>query len=523
MDQALEVQSSPTLRVLMEMRPALDGFYGIPQETRLLFGALATLPALELSGLLQMSKRGVRGGVYGGAALSEAERVHRFARVVVSLKGRSALDWKGDVAEWLAGFWQTWRLRYAAWTGLGQIPLGHFETRHFHDFVWQELYGRSLPAADREQVLRSDYRVCAYPWRHMHLVGIERAQVLSHSRYPLLDTRGLDVFVAQTPFPGRVSPGTGLVIHYHDAIPVLMPHTISDRAFHQASHFQAMAANVRSGAHFVCVSDATRRDLLSLFPEAEPLAHTIHNMLPAHYYPAEPEPERIPDIMRRHLHGEYEGKVRGAMKGKTRVYRLSRVFGNEEEKTAFYTRAFGPGTRFVLMVSTIEPRKNHTRLLEAWEALRGAVDPDLKLVLVGHIGWDYQTALETFLPWIEQGSLFLLHGVPADALRLLYRQAVLTVCPSVGEGFDFSGAEAMRCGGVVAASDIPVHREVYGDAAEYFDPYDTASLVAALRRIIYSPDAEEVQARLRAEGLRQSARYLPERILPQWEAFLRGR
>ena len=85
------------LRVLMEMRPALDGFYGIPQETRLLYGVLSTLPDLELSGLLQMPKRGVRGGVYGSMSLSEAERVHRFARVVVSLKGRNTLDWKGDI------------------------------------------------------------------------------------------------------------------------------------------------------------------------------------------------------------------------------------------------------------------------------------------------------------------------------------------------------------------------------------------------------------------------------------------
>jgi glycosyltransferase involved in cell wall biosynthesis len=350
----------------------------------------------------------------------------------------------------------------------------------------------------------------------MHLVGIERAQVLARSRYPVVDTCGHDVFVAQTPFPGRVSRGTTLVVHYHDAIPVLMPHTISDRAFHQASHFQAMAANVRAGAHFVCVSDATRRDLLSLFPEAEPLAHTIHNMLPTHYYPAEPAPERVADIVRRHLHGEFEGKVRG----KDRVFRLARAFRTEDEKTAFYAHVLGPDSRFILMVSTIEPRKNHARLVEAWAALRGAVDPDLKLLLVGHIGWDYQTALEGFLPWIEQGSLFLLHSVPADALRLLYRQAAVTVCPSVGEGFDFSGAEAMRCGGLVAASDIAVHREVYGDAALYFDPYDTASLVEVLRQMIYGPDAESLQAQLRAEGAEQSACYLPERILPQWEAFL---
>ncbi|MBU2721007.1 glycosyltransferase family 4 protein, partial [Acidithiobacillus ferridurans] len=58
--------------------------------------------------------------------------------------------------------------------------------------------------------------------------------------------------------------------------------------------------------------------------------------------------------------------------------------------------------------------------------------------------------------------------------------------------------------------------------ARYFDPYDTASLVETLRQIIYSPDANALQSQLRASGAAQSARYLPERILPQWEAFLRG-
>ncbi|WP_312283763.1 glycosyltransferase family 1 protein [Candidatus Igneacidithiobacillus taiwanensis] len=523
-------QASSKLRVLMEMRPALDGFYGIPQETRLLYGVLSRLPDLELSGLLQMSKRSVRGGIYGNRRYSEAEKVHRFSRVVVSLKGNTAIDWKDSVGEWLDSWWQGWRLRLGAWLGLGSIPLGHFETRYFRDFIWQELYGRSLPAVDRESVLQGDYRVCAYPWRRMHLSGIERSQFAFSSRYPKLDTRGIDVLIAQTPFPARVQRGTQLVVHYHDAIPVLMPHTISDRAFHQASHFQAMAANVRDGAQFVCVSETTRQDLLNLFPEAEPRAHTIHNMLPSHYFPAEPEPERIPGIVRRYLHGEFEGRVKGAGKSsegegngigrRFKTYKLARSFRSEEEKTRFYQEALHPESRFLLMVSTIEPRKNHSRLLEAWEALRSLQDPDLKLILVGHIGWDYQSALEGFLPWIEQGSLFLLHSVPADALRLLFRQAVVTVCPSVGEGFDFSGVEAMRCGGIVAASDIPVHREVYGAAAHYFDPYDTQSLVEVLRQMIYHPDAKEIQQGLRETGIQHSAQYLPEKILPQWQQFL---
>ncbi len=508
----------PEVEVLMDMRPALDGFYGIPQETRLLFGALARLPGLRVSGLLQMSTRQIKGGVAPGADLPEAERIYRYSRVVVSLKGKSFADWKMGAADWIGALLHKLALRWSAWTGLSTLRLKSFETRAFRDFVWQQLFARSLPPSERESVLRCDYRICDSPWRWMHLIGIERAWLLGRSRYPRLDTRGVNIFIAQTPFPGRVSPGTALVVHYHDAIPVLMPHTISDRAFHQASHFHALAANVRDGAWFVCVSEATRRDLIGLFPDAESRAVTIHNMLPSHYYPSAPEPERIPGIVRRYQYGEFTAL---RSQKSQRTYRLARRFGNEAEKSAFYEQAFSEKSRFLLMVSTIEPRKNHQRLLEAWEALRDQVDKDLKLIFVGHIGWDYQALLDACETLIEQGGLFMLHSVPADMLRILYRQALVTVCPSVGDGFDFSGVEAMRCGGVAAASDILVHREVYGDAAEYFDPYDTRSIVQALRRLIDTPDSEARREALRRAGEEQSARYLPERIVPRWEAFLR--
>jgi hypothetical protein len=78
----------------------------------------------------------------------------------------------------------------------------------------------------------------------------------------------------------------------------------------------------------------------------------------------------------------------------------------------------------------------------------------------------------------------------------------------------------MRCGGLVVASDIPVHREVYEDAAEYFDPYSTIGAVTALKKVLYEPDSPQVQERLRLRGEEVSSRYLPEKILPQWEKFL---
>jgi hypothetical protein len=73
---------------------------------------------LPVSGLLQMSTRQVKGGVASGVNLSEAERIHRYSKAVVSLKGQSVADWKMGVADWLGALLHKWALRWRAWTGL---------------------------------------------------------------------------------------------------------------------------------------------------------------------------------------------------------------------------------------------------------------------------------------------------------------------------------------------------------------------------------------------------------------------
>lgn len=509
-----------SISIWMELRPALDGFYGIPQETRLLFSALASLKSVKLAGLLQLSSRPLRGGIYGRKTLSPAARVDKSSRVVVSLKGQGAIDWKDSLVTTIGAAIKGVLLRCRAWLGLGSVQTGTFEADQFTDYLWQDMFGRTLPVAEKKRITGLNrYYVCGVPWRLMHMIGVESARFLGRSRYPRLRTSGSDIFIAQTPYPGRVSAKTKLVIRYHDAIPILMPHTISDRAFHQASHYNALADNVRGGAYFACDSEATRQDLVTLFPEAAARAVTIHCMLPTHYFPVEAEPDRIPGLVRRYAHATFTGRVKGASSKQNKQWVLSRQFKTEDERATFLQNNLGPGSRFLLMVSTIEPRKNHARLLAAWEALHSQ-DPQLKLILVGHIGWDYAQALDSMVPWVEEGSLFLLQNVPSESLRQLFCQAIVTVCPSLGEGFDFSGIEAMRCGGVVAASDIPVHREVYGEATAYFDPYDTDSLAETLRTLIYGEAAAAGRERLRARGAEHSLQYLPERILPKWEAFL---
>jgi glycosyltransferase involved in cell wall biosynthesis len=173
---------------------------------------------------------------------------------------------------------------------------------------------------------------------------------------------------------------------------------------------------------------------------------------------------------------------------------------------------------YLLMVSTIEPRKNHSLLLEAWERLKYTSMPKLKLIIVGNLGWDQGPILEAFRPWAERGDLFHLANVPAFELRVLYKHALATVCPSLAEGFDYTGIEAMRSGGIVISSDIPVHREVYETASEYFNPYSSEDAAHVIRRVV-SEEGEAVRAQLREKGRMISSRYTSRNILPKWNDF----
>lgn len=503
------------INVLLEMRPALEGFAGIPQEARLLFRGLRMIESVAVEGMIQTSHRVLARGTPLKSSRffrqSEARKLNRYSRVIVSLAEKPYRNVLDVALGYIEKKLSHTSLSIRTLLGVGRVRLTRFESKHFGDFIWRTLFSKTLPASDFGLVSTANQRICSMPWHAMHMAGLSTLTFGSTPKYAVLDTKGVDVFIAQTPYPARVPKETRLVVRYHDAIPVFMPHTIPDKSIHQATHFYALMNNVQSGAHFACVSEATRQDLLRLYPEAKDRAVTIHNMVSHHYFLEHSNADRIPGIIRARLH---EGD-------KAKGVEVQPNFFSLREQESFYRRVLSKKPfKYLLVVSTVEPRKNHTRLLAAWEVIKADIDPDIKLVVVGGLGWDYAGTIKGFRSWIDQGELFMLNAVPAPDLRALYRNAVATVCPSLGEGFDFSGVESMRSGGVVVASDIPVHREVYDDAAEYFDPYSTASLVKALRNVLYDERAEDRQAALRDRGQAVSARYLPERILPQWQRFI---
>lgn len=141
-----------------------------------------------------------------------------------------------------------------------------------------------------------------------------------------------------------------------------------------------------------------------------------------------------------------------------------------------------PPGRYVLVVGTVEPRKNHAVLLDAFERLAPAVD-DLHLVIVGRPGWENDDVVRRLESQPMRGTrLHWFRAAGDDVLATLYRHALVVAVPSATEGFGLPVIEAFRHGVPVVASTGGALREAGGDLAEYEAPGDVEGWAAAVAR-----------------------------------------
>ncbi|MBW2315285.1 MAG: glycosyltransferase family 4 protein [Deltaproteobacteria bacterium] len=133
-----------------------------------------------------------------------------------------------------------------------------------------------------------------------------------------------------------------------------------------------------------------------------------------------------------------------------------------------------------LTVGTLEPRKNHALVLEAFEAL-WAGGNDLRLVIAGRAGWGSEALRERLRLHPEKGRrLFVFEDLSDDELALAYERARAVVCASFAEGFGLPVVEALARRVPVFASDIPSHMEVGGKHGIYFPRHSAEALRAAI-------------------------------------------
>jgi glycosyltransferase involved in cell wall biosynthesis len=255
------------------------------------------------------------------------------------------------------------------------------------------------------------------------------------------------------------------VITIHDLTYKRFPDLLQKETLHNLS--AQMTREIALADRVICVSESTRRDLLEFYQADAQRVVAIHSGLPPL-----PEPQPVSDLPH----------------------------------------------RYILFVSTIEPRKNLGVLLDAYAGLRqGGYDGSL--VVAGKVGWKSDVIANRLR---EPGVRHLDYVTPAQ-LATLYRGAEVFVFPSIYEGFGFPALEAMAHGAPVIAARSSSLPEIAGDAAIFFAPHDVAGLQSALTRVLNDPTFRDdliARGRLQAQKFRwQSAADETAKVL--WSAASR--
>ncbi len=219
----------------------------------------------------------------------------------------------------------------------------------------------------------------------------------------------------------------------------LVSFTAFDAAHRRArlNERMTLAPALRRAARVICISEATRVELIDRFPGVAPKATVI---------------------------GLGAGEPFGRSLPPSALAAVRSRYGLERP--------------FVLALGTLEPRKNLPRLIEAFAALPPGVRDAHELVLAGGKGWGagrIDRAIERHQPMVRA-----LGWVPDEDLAALYQACEAFCYPSLQEGFGLPVLEAMLSGAVVVASGVPSLREVGGSAAIYVDPESTAGIRAGL-------------------------------------------
>lgn len=176
---------------------------------------------------------------------------------------------------------------------------------------------------------------------------------------------------------------------------------------------------------------------------------------------------------------------------------------NNDFKNIFNTK------NVFITVSTIEPRKNHNYILDAFEKL-WSKNVDVKYVIIGRIGWKVDDFISRVKNHKEYNSrLFLLENIDDEHLLYAYKNSKALIFASFIEGFGLPIIESLHNKLQVLASDIDVHREIGRDFVSYFNLNDINSLIKLIEDDNFNKNVDD----FKWISWEESAKDLVEKVL----------
>jgi glycosyltransferase involved in cell wall biosynthesis len=252
------------------------------------------------------------------------------------------------------------------------------------------------------------------------------------------------------------------VVTIHDCIHLMFPQYLPNRAAYVYARASMWSA-ARQAHRILTVSEASKRDIMHFFSVPPEKVVVVYNAIEERFA-ATPSAEAIERVRER--------------------YQLSH--------------------QFVLYVGNIRPHKNLVRLIEAFAELRTRGFDDLKLLIIG----DEISKLPALRRAVHSHKLHkhvrFLGYLEDETLAILYRLAAVFVFPSLYEGFGLPPIEAMASGTPVVTSNVSSMPEVAEDAAVLVDPYNVASIVEGIARVLTDP---ALAAELRRRGIARAREF----------------
>jgi glycosyltransferase involved in cell wall biosynthesis len=171
----------------------------------------------------------------------------------------------------------------------------------------------------------------------------------------------------------------------------------------------------------------------------------------------------------------------------------------EEIKIAVREKYAG-GSNYFLFVGAIHPRKNVSRLVEAFVTFKQKSNSSVKLIIVGESLWK-NNAFSVELPESLRQEICFTGHLPLEELALLTASALALTYVPYFEGFGIPLVEAMKCGTPILSGNLTSLPEVAGDAALYCDPFDTSDIANKMGEFVSS---ENLRKELSEKGLERS-------------------